>query len=155
MESYLTGDPLKITIVKSCHFLKEVLNEECIKDLCNDESSGERQEKIYRSIIFNLSLPQIYVLSELLARLTLYIDAETIALEKDKSPMYAKTKTDLDYTLKLLWKEQIKPVIEKKIQSKKNEDDTDDEDNEIDSETFFEFFQSISELVQVINSKLQ
>jgi hypothetical protein len=61
-------------------------------------------ESLWKDMIVALPSPVIYVVLQLLIRLSLYVALEEEAFDKDTVAKYPRAKTDLDYTLKQIWK---------------------------------------------------
>lgn len=151
MDFELTEQQKGQVIVKAFKFINDIFTEESILKLANLQTGFEKQEQVYQSMIYHLTTPQLFAVAELLARMQIYIDADATALKNTKSALYPKTKTNIDFTLKLIWKDKIRAVLEKnRIKQRQKKRATDDHD---DSNPYLEFFASVSELLQVVNSR--
>jgi hypothetical protein len=58
-----------------------------------------------------LADPALYIFVQLAARMLTYVECDAAAAEEGLVPMYPKTRSNVDYTLKKLWKEKWRPVI--------------------------------------------
>lgn len=88
-------------------------------------------------------------------RLTEYAerDAEAYALEGDKSPLYPKTRTNLDATMKGLWKRVLKPAVER-FQKARIEEEEHDKDEEEDSNPYDEMIGAFKRIISTLSAEI-
>lgn len=84
-----------------------------ISVLKSEKKAKDVRKKIYAKANRNLNLVQLSAVVILLDRLLLYVGKDAEAYSEGIGAKYPKTMTHLDFTLKTLWKENLKASFEK------------------------------------------
>lgn len=94
------------------------LNEYVDAMILSQGRSEEVSFSFWEDMLVKLPSPVIYVVLQLLIRLSLYVALEERAFDRDIVPKYPRAKTDLDYTLKQIWKgwrSKVERAIDKSV----------------------------------------
>ena len=81
--------------------------------LRSEKQAKEVRKKIYAKANRNLNLVQLSAVVLLLDRLLLYVGKDAEAFAEGVAAKYPKTTTNLDFTIKTMWKENLKASFEK------------------------------------------
>ncbi len=127
-EAAALDQEVKACVAGGLEFLRKNMNASFITKALGDNSK-EQRTRLYTLAFTTLPISQLFVVIEVLDRLGEYVSRDADAYDADEaSPVYPKTRTNLDATIKAWWKNTLKPAVEKYEKSMVEQDMDDEED---------------------------